>query len=46
MKTKKRFSRLTDLQLEQLETYLKLEQVAFTDFIHGLIQREVCRKML
>ena len=43
MKTKNKIFRLTDLQLEQLETYLKLEQVTFTDFIHGLIQREIMK---
>ena len=43
MRTKNKIFRLTDLQLEQLETYLKLEQVTFTDFIHGLIQREIMK---
>lgn len=40
-KTKIKKFRLTELQLEQLETHLAKEGTNFTDFIHSLIQREV-----
>ena len=41
MRSKSKIFRLTELQLEQLEAHLKKENIAFTDFIHSLIQREV-----
>lgn len=40
-KSKFKKFRLSDLQLEQLESHLKKEGTNFTDFIHSLIQREV-----
>ena len=33
--------RLSELQLKQLEQYIKKENTNFTDFIHSLIEREV-----
>ena len=41
MRNKTKIFRLTELQLEQLEQYLKKENTNFTDFIHSLIEREV-----
>ena len=41
MRSKSKISRLTPLQLEQLEKHIEKENTNFTDFIHSLIQREV-----
>ena len=43
MRTKRKDFRLTELQLEQLENYLKKENMNFTDFIHSLIQCELMK---
>ena len=46
MRTKNKIFRLTELQLEQMEAYLKKESTTFTDFIHSLIQREVMKDVI
>ncbi|SEP38098.1 hypothetical protein SAMN02799632_03939, partial [Acinetobacter pittii] len=46
MRTKNKIFRLTELQLEQLEAYLKKESMTFTDFIHSLIQQEIMKDVI
>lgn len=41
MRNKTKIFRLTELELEQLEHYIKKESTNFTDFIQSLIQREI-----
>ena len=46
MRTKNKIFRLTELQSEQMEAYLKKESTTFTDFIHSLIQHEVMKDVV